>query len=84
MSIVNSWVSLIFPLLDSSHNSSDSKLLACVPIFPRRLHKTFPMKPLHPNTVHTMPLKELRPPVPLFRLAVVGFLMILGCVLHSR
>ncbi|CAD1472774.1 unnamed protein product [Heterotrigona itama] len=53
-------------------------LLACVPIFPNLIGKELPTKPLHPNIVQTMPLKELRPPVPLFKPAVVGFLMILG------
>ncbi|KOX72001.1 hypothetical protein WN51_03149 [Melipona quadrifasciata] len=69
----------------SLKNLETSKLivlysLACVPIFPNLIGKFLPTKPLHPNIVQTMPLKELRPPVPLFKLAVVGFLIILGSV----
>lgn len=49
-----------------------------LPIFPRRLHKYRPTNPFAPNSVQTCPLKELRPPVPLFKEAVVGFLIIRG------
>lgn len=35
-----------------------------VPILPSLLTTYRPTNPVHPNTVHTIPLKLLRPPVP--------------------
>lgn len=49
-----------------------------VPVFPRRLQTYRPRNPVLPKTVHTIPLNELRPPVPRLSDTVVGFLMILN------
>ena len=55
-------------------NQQNHKLGKQIFFLPNLLMTYLPTKPVAPNTVQTTPLKELRPPRPLFTLLSVTFL----------
>lgn len=54
------------------------KKQTCDPVFPNLLQTYRPKNPVAPKTVATVPLNELRPPVPLFNEAGLRVLIVFG------